>query len=197
MTASENLLTTEPPDREPLTPAALRVLVENHRRFLNFLEKRVGSREEAEDILQEAFVRGLAKFDDLRDESSVIAWFYRALRNAVIDHYRSRGAEARALELFAKEVSVTSSGLTDSEMFDEVCACATSLMSTLKPEYQSALRRVDLDGVAVKAYAAEEKITASNAGVRLFRARDALRRQLIRCCGTCSDHGCLDCSCAG
>src|SRR5688572_4203930 len=38
------------------TPATINVLVENHRRFLQFLERRVGSREVAEDILQDAFV---------------------------------------------------------------------------------------------------------------------------------------------
>ena|SRR5215207_2529268 len=41
------------------TPEVLRVLLDNHARFLAFLERRVGSREEAEDIPQEAFVRSL------------------------------------------------------------------------------------------------------------------------------------------
>lgn len=38
-------------------------------------------------------------------------------------------------------------------------------------------------------------ITANNATVRLRRAPQALKRQLARSCGTCSTHGCLDCSC--
>ena len=43
-------------ESEP-NPAVVGVLVENHRRFLAFLERRVRSRAEAEDILQAAFVR--------------------------------------------------------------------------------------------------------------------------------------------
>ena len=39
------------------------VLLDNHRRFLGFLEKRVGDRAAAEDILQDAFVRNLDKAD--------------------------------------------------------------------------------------------------------------------------------------
>jgi len=69
-------------EREPVE-----VLVENHREFLAFLERRVGSREVAEDLLQEAFVRSLDKVP-LDANESAVAWFYRVLRNAVIDHYR-------------------------------------------------------------------------------------------------------------
>jgi len=47
----------------------------------------------------------------------------------------------------------------------------------------------------VKDYAARAGLTASNAGVRVFRAREALRKQVARSCGTCADHGCFDCTC--
>ena len=69
------------------------------------------------------------------------------------------------------------------------------LADTLKPEYADVLRRVELDGVAVKDYADAAGISASNAGVRIFGAREALRKQVARSCGTCADHGCLDCTC--
>src|SRR3954449_7410871 len=72
-------------------------LVGNHRRFLSFLEKRVESREAAEDILHDAFLRGLDSAS-LGEADNAIAWFYRALHNAVIDHYRRRGSEAKALD---------------------------------------------------------------------------------------------------
>lgn len=69
------------------------------------------------------------------------------------------------------------------------------LAGTLKPEYASALKRIELDGLAVKDYAAEVGISSNNAAVRVFRAREALRKQVARSCGTCADHGCLDCAC--
>lgn len=180
----------------PRTPAVIATLVANHRRFLAFLERRVGSREIAEDILQDAFVRGLARADQVRGEESATAWFYRLLRNAVVDHWRRRAAERRAADRAGAEREWTTPG-PDGEMLDEVCACATSLLDTLKPEYAEALRRVDLGGAGVKAFAADAGITANNASVRLHRAREALRRQLAASCGTCAEHGCLDCSCGG
>jgi RNA polymerase sigma factor (sigma-70 family) len=173
------------------TPELARVLVENHRRFLGFLEKRVGRRELAEEILQEAFVRGLARADSVRDSESAVAWFYRVLRNALSDHFRRQGASARALEAAQHELSQA----PDEEIMREVCTCVTALVDTLKPEYAEAVRQVDLGGASVRDYAAAVGISANNAGVRLHRARGALHKQLTRSCGSCAQHGCLECTC--
>jgi RNA polymerase sigma-70 factor (ECF subfamily) len=174
----------------------LQTLVRNHERFLAFLERRVGSRETAEDILQDGFARALERADTVRVGESAVAWFYRLLRNAVIDHYRHRGAEDRALARVAVAGDETVPG-PDEEMRDAVCGCVKDLVGTLKPEYETALRRVDVEGMSVAEYAREAGITANNAGVRLHRARQALRDQVIKSCGTCVTHGCFDCSCGG
>jgi RNA polymerase sigma factor (sigma-70 family) len=170
------------------------VLVENHRRFLAFLQRRVPSREIAEDILQDAFVRGLTRGPALASSESVMAWFYRVLRNAIVDYYRRAGVEERAIERYAAEANDTVA-LVDSELFDTVCDCVRSLVSTLKPEYASAITRVNLDGLTPAAFAAEAGISANNAGVRLHRAHRALRDRILQDCNTCADHGCSPCSC--
>lgn len=180
-------------ERDPGTPEVLRVLLDNHARFLSFLERRVGSRDDAEDILQEAFVRSLDRTASLGDSDSATTWFYRVLRNAITDHFRRRDSRGRALDRFAAETEIAES--PDNGLEAVVCACVLSLVETIKPEYGAAIRRVDLDGTSVRSYAEEAGITPSNAGVRLHRAREALRRQLARSCGTCLTHGCLDCKC--
>lgn len=179
---------------QPATPAVLDILVENHRRFLAFLERRVESREAAEDILQDAFVRSLDQAGSVRDEGALIPWFYRLLRNAVIDHYRKNGAEERALAHAAGMADETVPG-PDDEWHDMICRCVTALVDTLKPEYAAAIRRVDLEGASVAGFARESGITPNNAGVRLHRAHEALRRQIAQTCNTCATHGCLDCVC--
>ena len=168
-------------------------LVDNHRQFLAFLERRLGDRALAEDILQAAFVKSLQKEEDARDETSSVAWFYRTLRNAVIDHYRRSGARNRALESFARELEDAVE--PPPEVRDEICACVSRLASTLKPEYEAAIRRIDVEGAPVQDFATEAGITPNNASVRVFRAREALRKQVKTSCGTCADHGCLECSC--
>jgi RNA polymerase sigma-70 factor (ECF subfamily) len=65
----------------------------------------------------------------------------------------------------------------------------------LKPEYAEALRRIELEGQTVQGYAAELGIQPNNAAVRVHRARQALRTRVLAACGSCAEHGCLDCSC--
>lgn len=180
----------------PDTPEVVRALVANHRRFLSFLERRVGSREVAEDILQDAFVRGLPRVEQLREGEAATGWFYQVLRNAIIDHHRRRGAEARAMERVGV-MSETESPAADAELLNEACRCVAELLATLKPEYAAALRAVEMQERSVGDYAQEAGITANNAAVRLHRARTAMRNQLLKSCGTCAEHGCLDCTCGG
>lgn len=174
------------------TPDVAAIFVANHRDFLGFLERRIGSRAIAEEILQEAFVRGMDRME-VRDQESVVAWFYRTLRNALIDFSRRQKTAHRALEGFAAETESATEMAPD--MRDAVCQCVKKLADTLKPEYASALKRVEVDGVSVKKFAEESGLTANNAAVRVFRAREALRKQVSRSCGTCAEHGCLDCTC--
>lgn len=176
----------------PITSQVTRVLVDNHARFLAFLEPRLGSREAAEDVLQAAFVKGLERQGSLRDEESAVAWFFRLLRNAVTDHHRRRGAEARALPRTDPDQEVP---VEDEPLRAEVCRCVRDLVPSLKPEYAEMVRRADLDGTPLQQLAADLGITPNNAAVRLHRARAALKRRLEVSCGTCTEHGCLECTC--
>ncbi len=179
----------------PETEVVVGALVDGHREFLAFVERRLGDRAAAEDLLQEAFVRSLSKVDELRDPDAARAWFYRMLRNAIVDRHRRATVERTRLAAFADELAQAES-MRDA-VDAQVCACVGRLLTTLKPEFAAALQRIDLDGVAVKAFAAEAGISESNAGVRVFRARRALRERVARACGSCAEHGCLDCTCGG
>jgi RNA polymerase sigma-70 factor (ECF subfamily) len=177
-----------------LSPEAVAQLVEGHRDFLAFLERRVESRAAAEDILQTAFVRGLERGAGVQDEK-VVAWFYRVLRNSVIDHYRQRSTSVRTMEAWRREFTELQE--PDAALHQEICQCVSGLLTTLKEEYQQALRIVDLEDGKLSDLAQQSGITAENAAVRVHRARKALRRQVEQACGTCAEHGCFDCHCNG
>lgn len=171
------------------TDKVLALLAKDHAELLGFVTKRVGDRAAAEDILQEAAKRGLEHAGDLRDDSSVRAWFYQILRNAIADEHRRRGRAARAAEQPGLAAEV------DPELASNVCKCVAQLKDTLKPEYAAAITRIEVDEVSVKDYAAESGISSGAAAVRVFRARAALRKQVARACGACAEHGCFDCNC--
>ncbi len=181
------------PSSEP-SPDQVKTLVANHERFLAFLRPRVGSDEIAEEILQAAFVKGVEKSGTIRDGESAVAWFYRLLRNALIDHYRKADAERRGQDRLADESQGAVAEL-ETELESTVCACIGGLVPTLKPEYAEMIRRVDLEGETLGSVAEALGVTSNNAGVRLHRARQALRKRLEQTCGTCTHHGCLECTC--
>ncbi|HVK82734.1 MAG TPA: sigma-70 family RNA polymerase sigma factor [Kofleriaceae bacterium] len=181
----------EPPEESAPTEDIAATLVANHREFLAFVQRRVGNAAVAEEILQDTFVRSLDKLDTVRD--TAIGWFYRVLRNAIIDHHRRNAASERRHEELAREAGLAEG--QDEELHRVACKCVEQLAETLKPEYATALRRVEVDGLSVKDFADEAGISSNNAGVRIFRAREALRKQVQRSCGTCATHGCVDCTC--
>jgi RNA polymerase sigma-70 factor (ECF subfamily) len=172
----------------------LATLLENHRAFLSYLQRRVGDRALAEDILQDAFAKVIDRPEQAPADEGVVPWFYRTLRNAAIDQFRRRGTSDRALEAFARELDTH--GAPQPDMETEICACVSRLAGTLKSEYAEALHEIDVRGTPVKAFAEQRGLSASNAGVRVFRAREALKKRVTQSCGTCAEHGCMNCTCS-
>jgi RNA polymerase sigma-70 factor (ECF subfamily) len=144
-----------------INESALKDLLARRAEFLGFIEKRVGSRATAEDILQSAFVRGIERGGEIRDDESVVAWFYRMLRNAVIDHYRRESSASRALEGFAREME--DAEVASPDLRNEICRCVSQVLTELKPEYRQALEVVDLGEGSPGDLASQVGISANNA----------------------------------
>ncbi len=181
-----SLGSVDPDDRHDLAQ-----LLEKRDDFLRFLEPRVGNPEDAEDLLHEAYLKGLRNDADALE--SPVAWFYRVLRNSVTDLYRRRATTGRARELFATEQP--SETELDDEIFRSACLCAAAAIETLRDSYREILREVDLDERPLTEVAENLGISPTNARVRLHRARRSLRETLLVTCGLCAEHGCLDCDC--
>jgi DNA-directed RNA polymerase specialized sigma24 family protein len=58
---------------------------------------------DAEELLPEAFTRGVERGSALYAEEPAVAWFYRSLRNATVDHHRRADAERRGVAALAAE----------------------------------------------------------------------------------------------
>jgi RNA polymerase sigma factor (sigma-70 family) len=142
--------------------------------------------------VQDSLLKALRGAEQIRDEESARAWFYRILRRTIIDLYRRRDARDRALEKLQGEMDLPPS----EEESRVVCACLERLIPTLARQYGSLIRRIDLDGESPEAVTASLGITKNNLNVRLHRARGQLKRRLEENCRICAKHGCLDCHCA-
>lgn len=177
-----------PSSGEALTATLARA----HRRFLRFLTAKVHDEGLAEELLQAAYLKAAQKAGAVRDGESAVAWFFRLLRNAVVDHHRLGQRHERLRARYASEPAAM---VDPGELHAVACQCVGSLVPQLRPDYAQAIRRVDLDDATVPQLASEQGISPNLAGVRLHRARRALREKVQSVCGACATHGCRDCVC--
>ena len=181
------------PRLHPMPQTEINTILNHRKIFLGFVERRIADRAVAEDILQAAYMRALEHEGDLQRNESVVGWFYRVLRNAVIDYYRRRGTEEKALELWSRELESAVDPTPETQ--SEICACLGRVLESIRPDYADLIRAVDLGEQPLQHFAKARSISASNAGVRAHRARAALRKQLVATCGSCAEHACVDCTC--
>jgi RNA polymerase sigma factor (sigma-70 family) len=164
-------------------------LLDSRAQFLRYVRSKVSDFDFAEDILQDALLKALRAAPDLQNEDRLIPWFYRVLRNAIVDAYRTKGVERQRMQPLE--------GIDVPDEQEEVailCHCFEALLPALKPEYAE-LIRAELGNEPPLETASRMGITANNLKVRRYRARQALRVRLVETCRMCAAHGCLDCDC--
>ena len=148
-------------------------------RLLAFIARKVGSREDAEDILQEVFARvhtGLCCFQEWKPMER---WMYRVARNLIIYYYRARNPSQEYKD--DVESPYGSAEIED----DPVAALAFSLkdmVNELPPPYREALALTEYEGLSQIEMASRLGISLPAAKARVLRAREKLKALLLECC---------------
>lgn len=176
-----------------VTHEKVTLLLKHRQELLGYLRNKIASPELAEDLLQDSLLKALRSAPGLHDEEKLLPWFYRILRNAVIDTYRSRGAAPGRVDTDVDLLEAPAEPTAADEQ--SLCECFRLLVPTLKPEYAAMIERFELGTADAEAVALELGITRNTLKVRRHRARQALRQRLEETCRTCAKHGCLDCTC--
>ena len=185
-------------DAAAMDAAVRRALVESHRDLVRFLRRRLGSSEEAEDVLQRFILKALERSNGLRDVRTVRGWLGRVLATTIVDHHRAAATRRKREHAVDPEVLANLPEALiepDAEVDEAVCQCLYKLLPTLKPEYSAVLWRADLLGEPRERLAVSLGTTVNNVTVRLHRARRALKARLEQMCHMCVAHGFLDCQC--
>jgi RNA polymerase sigma factor (sigma-70 family) len=168
-------------------------LREGHREFLRFLSRRTPSIEEAEDILQDFYVKAIRSARTIKESGALKGWLAQVLRRTLTDYYRR--TSVRKAALLRPEASESSAMLIDDDADRAVCGCLYRILPAMPAEYSQLIWQVDLLGQPRNRVAKRLGISPNNLGVRLHRARRALRGALMRFCTTCPSHGFLNCAC--
>jgi RNA polymerase sigma-70 factor (ECF subfamily) len=161
------------------TPELETLWRESSARLRGWFEQRTGSAADAEDLLQETFLRVHERLDTLLDAASVRGWLGTIARNALLDHLRRRGTAAPAVEA-VEELAPAPEGERNLERV--VAGWLEDFLRELEPADAEALRLVDLEGKTQRELAERQGLSLSGAKSRVQRARARLRARLEACC---------------
>lgn len=123
-------------------------LIEQESAFRAFLRKRISDDAVTEDLLQQSLMKAVEHGHELKKSDSAVSWFYRILRNAVTDYYRSHTADHRKVKSLRQEM--IAAGEDKMPALDEIrpaiCTCLDPLLKEMRPAYAHLLERIDLKG---------------------------------------------------
>ncbi|MDO9591799.1 MAG: RNA polymerase sigma factor SigZ [Erysipelotrichaceae bacterium] len=147
--------------------------------LLNYIKKKIQNEADAEDILQEVFIKMYVNFEHLEHHEKLRSWLYTITNNAIIDFFRNKKDSTIPLEK-VENLSLTPKELPN--MNDEMLVCLSSILSELPEKYRLPLEMHDLKGIKHKEIAEILDISLSGSKTRVQRAKERLKKVLTDCC---------------
>lgn len=156
-----------------------------------FIRRRVGSAADADDILQDVFLRIHRHADAVEHQERLVSWLFQVTRNTITDYYR---APVRRRELPAGappdlEQAAAHGGAWGEDGDEatgqagrELAHCLRPMLSRLPPHYREAVTLIDLDGLSQQAAARQAGLSLSGMKSRVQRGRRALEQVMHECC---------------
>ena len=154
-----------------------------HAQLRAFIGARVGDSADADDILQNVFVKIHTHIHTLRKQDRLATWVYQITRNAIIDSYRARHPhQSMPAELGAWDAP------QESDPAAQIGEYLRILVNGLAPKYRTAIILAEYNGLTSEELGRRLGLSVSGAKSRLQRARSQLRKQLLDCCRFEFDH---------
>jgi RNA polymerase sigma-70 factor (ECF subfamily) len=166
--------------RPELLPQGVLIVLAPEARLRAFVLRRVSSRVDADDIVQEVFLRMQKSLPGLREEERFGPWVYQLARSAIADHHRQR---ARHPLLGDAPEEPDEKAPESAESAEELLALHVAPFVAMLPSpYREALTLTELEGMTHRQAADLLGVSLPAMKSRVLRGRTQLRGLLDACC---------------
>jgi RNA polymerase sigma-70 factor (ECF subfamily) len=145
-------------------------------RLYSYIRARSRSPQDAEDILQDVFVKIHQRLDTLEDDARLTSWLYRVTHNTIVDYYRKK----RPLPTAQEPPAPVEDDIPIAEQ--RLAPFLGELINGLPAIYREALTLTELEGLTQDEMGHRLGLSTSGAKSRVQRGRAMVRDQLLDCC---------------
>lgn len=149
------------------------------------------NRQDAEDLLQETYLRAYKYYDKFQEGTNFKAWLFKILKNTFINRYRKRQRQPLknsfdeiegSFESKLLESPLTARGATPEEelMVDALDQDVQQALEALPEDYRTAVELADLQGLSYREIADQLGIPLGTVMSRLYRGRRKLEAVLLQ-----------------
>ncbi|MFZ6657859.1 RNA polymerase sigma factor RpoE [Undibacterium sp. TJN19] len=173
---------------------AFELLVSKYqRKLMRLVSRLVYDHAEAEDVVQEAFIKAYRALPNFRGESAFYTWLYRIGVNTAKNHLVTQGRRAPTstdADVEEAETFVDAEGLRDINTPESLLASkqiaetVNFAMSTLPEELRNAITLREIEGLSYDEIAEVMLCPIGTVRSRIFRAREAIADKLRPLLGT-------------
>jgi len=145
-------------------------------KLFHFILVRVATKEDAEDLLQEVFIKTHLNIDKFEKGTNLNAWLYAITRNTINDYYRTKKPNQSIENSLSKE------------LFDDVTSdtndfcCLEPHINELPEKYQRTIYLSEIKGYKHQDIANEMCVSLSAIKSQVVRGRELLKEKFVSCC---------------
>ncbi|MFN3545453.1 MAG: RNA polymerase sigma factor SigZ [Thiobacillus sp.] len=148
---------------------------QNEAELRAWLRRRLGNAHDAEDMLQDLFLKAMRQDKQFCEIANARAWLFEVARNALADRLRLKKEQVELPDDLVAEHEETPA-------VESLSACLPRVLSELSDEDREAITRCDLEGMTQEEYARLKGLSLPGAKSRVQRARRRLREKLTAAC---------------
>lgn len=155
-------------------------------KLMSLVSRYVSDYQEAQDVVQEAFIKAYRALPKFRGDSAFYTWLYRIGVNTAKNHLAARGRRPAASDVQVEDAEYYDDGyrLRDSDtpehqmLTTEIEKTIFEVLDSLSDELRTALSLREFEGLSYEEIADIMQCPVGTVRSRIFRAREAIDQKI-------------------